>query len=88
METCGISFVMPVSSCDLKLTTTEKGILGGVSFIGIICSSHLFGFLADTQGRRKVIQPTLVIAFLLSVASSFVTNFYIFATLRFLNGFL
>lgn len=88
LETCGISFVMPVSQCDLKLTTQEKGILGAVSFIGIICSSHLWGFLADTVGRRKVIQPTLFIAFLLSIASSFVNNFYLFAGLRFLNGFL
>lgn len=88
METCGIAFVIPVSQCDLKLSTSEKGILGAVSFFGIICSSHLWGFLADTKGRRCVIQPTLFVAFLLSIASSFVQNFYLFAALRFLNGFL
>lgn len=88
LETCGISFVLPVSECDLKLSASERGILSAVSFFGIICSSHLWGFLADTKGRRKVIQPTLFIAFALSIASSFVQNFYLFATLRFLNGFL
>ncbi|XP_055326017.1 synaptic vesicle glycoprotein 2B-like isoform X1 [Sitodiplosis mosellana] len=87
LETCGMAFVIPVSQCDLKLSTSEKGILGAVSFFGIICSSHLWGYLADTKGRRCVIQPTLFVAFLLSVAASFVQNFYLFATLRFLNGF-
>ncbi|XP_031639091.1 synaptic vesicle glycoprotein 2B-like [Contarinia nasturtii] len=87
VETCGISFIIPVSQCDLNLTAGEKGILSAVCFFGIICSSHLWGYLADTKGRRKVILPTLFIAFLLSVASSLVQNFYFFATLRFLNGF-
>lgn len=80
--------MIPVSECDLNLSSQQKGILGAVSFLGIICSSHMFGFLADTTGRKKVMQPTLMIAFCLSVASSFVSNFYIFATLRFFNGFL
>lgn len=88
METCGMAFVIPVSQCDLKMSTSEKGILGAVSFFGIICSSHLWGFLADTKGRRYIIQPTLFVAFLLSIASSFVQNFYLFTALRFLNGFL
>lgn len=87
METCGISYVLPVSECDLQMTSTEKGILGGVSFFGIICSSHLWGYLADTKGRHRIIQPTLLIAFLVSCASSFVQNFPLFVSLRFLNGF-
>ncbi|XP_031639092.1 synaptic vesicle glycoprotein 2B-like isoform X1 [Contarinia nasturtii] len=87
VETTGTSFIFLVSQCDLNLTVGEKGILGAVSFIGIICSSHLMGYLSDTKGRRKVILPTLFIAFLLSIASSLVHNFYLLATLRFLNGF-
>lgn len=88
METCGVSFVIPVSQCDLKLTAGEKGILNAVAFFGIICSSHLWGYLSDTKGRRTIIQPTLFIAFALSCTSSLVQNFYVFVTLRFLNGFL
>lgn len=88
METCGISYVLPMSECDMNLSTSDEGILTAVPFAGIICSSHLWGFLADTKGRRRVLQPTLLAAFLISVASSFVQNFYLFTTLRFLNGFL
>lgn len=88
MEKFGITFVFPVSQCDLHLTSGQKGVLGAVSSFGIICSSHLWGFLADTKGRRRVIKPTLIMAFLTSAISSLVQDFYLLSTLRFLNGFL
>lgn len=88
LDSCCISFVLPVSECDLNLTASQKGVLGAISFIGIICSSHMWGFLADTKGRRIIIQPTLAIAFVMSLLSTFTSNFYVFTTLRFLNGFL
>ncbi|XP_031626823.1 synaptic vesicle glycoprotein 2B-like [Contarinia nasturtii] len=87
LETCGILYVIPISQCDLNLTSSEKGILGAAAFSGIICSSHLWGFLADTKGRRRVILPALLLAVAMSVIGSFVKNFYIFTLLRFLNGF-
>lgn len=34
MECLGISFVLPVAQCDLKLTTQDKGILSAVAFAG------------------------------------------------------
>lgn len=132
--------MLPVATCDLNLTTSDKGILSAVPFLGIICryvessvffcvhhlflggggkvieqtddylaitylessrfqkfnlvglfylySSHLWGFLADTKGRRRVIRPTLFVAFMISIVSSFAPNFYQFAILRFFNGFL
>lgn len=88
MELLGISYIIPILSCDMNLTSNEKGILSGVSLFGVIFSSHLWGYLADTKGRRAVILPTLFVAFILSVCSSFVQNFYLFTVLRFLNGFL
>lgn len=55
---------------------------------GIITSSHLWGFLADTQGRKKIMQPTLFTAFVLTCLSTMTNNFWLFVILRFLNGFL
>lgn len=34
METLGISFVLPVSECDLRLTTQNKGVLSAIGFLG------------------------------------------------------
>lgn len=88
VEIGSIMYVFPVSQCDFNLTASQKGILGGAVPLGIICSAHLWGYLGDTKGRRAVILPTLFLAFLSSVAASFVKNFYLFTALRFLNGFL
>lgn len=88
IEMIGISFIFPVSQCDLHLTSSQKGILGAAGYFGIICSSHLWGYLADTKGRRRVIQPTLIATCLVTVAASFVHNFYLLTMLRFFTGFL
>lgn len=88
LETVSINFVLPVAQCDLNLTTHDKGILSAIGFIGIIVSSHLWGFLADTRGRKTVIVPTLFIAFGITIISSFVKSFRVLVVLRFLNGFL
>lgn len=82
-----MAFILPVSECDLNLTTSQKGILTSVPYIGIICSSHLWGYLADTLGRRRIIQPSLFMAFATTFIASFSSNFYFFASLKFLNGF-
>lgn len=88
LETLGISFVLPVSQCDLNLSVQERGIMSAIGFAGIISSSHLWGFLADTTGRRNIIRPTLLVGFALTVISSFSTNFWTLVILRYLNGFL
>lgn len=88
LETVTINFILPVAECDLNMSNQDKGILSGVGFIGIIVSSHLWGFLADTRGRKTVIVPTLLIAFVITIISSFVKSFWVMVFLRFLNGFL
>lgn len=87
LETLAIGFVIPVA-CDLKLNTTEKGLLSAISLIGVIMSSLLWGFLADTKGRKRVIMPTLFLSFIFTALSSLATNYSVLIILRFLTGFL
>ncbi|XP_055844744.1 synaptic vesicle glycoprotein 2B-like isoform X2 [Episyrphus balteatus] len=86
-ETALASFILPAAGCDLELTNQEKGILSAIGYIGIIVSSHLWGFLADTKGRRYVILPAVLISSTISVLSSFSNTFWLLVLLRFLNGF-
>ncbi|XP_037805448.1 synaptic vesicle glycoprotein 2B-like [Lucilia sericata] len=88
LESVGISFALPVIACDLDLSYQEQGILGAVCFLGIIFSSHLWGFLADTKGRKETMRPALLLAFLVTLISSFSYNFLMMAVLRFINGIL
>ncbi|XP_004527473.1 synaptic vesicle glycoprotein 2A [Ceratitis capitata] len=87
LETSSMGFILPIAQCDLHLTNVDKGVLSAISFLGIISSSHLWGFLADTKGRRKVMRPTLLATFTVTILSSFAPNFWSMVMLRFLNGF-
>lgn len=88
LEILGVSYIIPVISQDLDVSTKEKGVLSAVGFAGVIVSSHLWGFLADTHGRRKIIIPALFITFVISAISSFTANFWVIVFLRFMVGFL
>ncbi|XP_029722798.2 synaptic vesicle glycoprotein 2B [Aedes albopictus] len=85
-ETMGISILIPASHCDLNLSATDKGVLTGVSFAGIILTSHLWGYVADTKGRKNVIVLSLVITTLCSLVSSMAVNFTTIAVMRLLVG--
>lgn len=88
LEILGVSYIIPVIDQDLDVTTKEKGVLSAVGFAGTIVSSHLWGFLADTHGRRKIIVPALFITFVISMISSFTANFWVIVFLRFMVGVL
>ncbi|XP_037936819.1 synaptic vesicle glycoprotein 2B-like [Teleopsis dalmanni] len=87
-ESVAISFALPILECDLSLNYQQQGIIGAVAFIGIIVSSHFWGFLADTTGRKRIMLPALFLGFLVTVLSSFSPNFESLVVLRFINGFL
>ncbi|XP_059609947.1 synaptic vesicle glycoprotein 2B [Phlebotomus argentipes] len=85
-ESMGIGMLMPVAQCDLELTSTDKGLLSAISFLGILTSSHFWGYLADTRGRRRMIMCTLFGTAIITILSSVAQNFTLFVVLRFLSG--
>nr|CAD7434443.1 unnamed protein product [Timema monikensis] len=54
---------------------------------GIICSSHFWGYLADTRGRKKIIITGMVMDSLITIMSSFSHVYWIFVVFKFFNGF-
>lgn len=88
VELTSINIVLPVAQCDLDMSTSDKGILSAIGYVGLIMSSHLWGFLADTKGRKATLVPSLVLAFTATFFSSFVNSFWLLVFLRFMNGFL
>lgn len=88
LEAIGISFILPIVECNFQLTTSQSGLLSAVSFIGIISSSHLMGYLSDMKGRKKIIAPCMLMAFAVTIVSSFAPTFEVLFLLRYINGFL
>ncbi|XP_060525996.1 synaptic vesicle glycoprotein 2C-like isoform X2 [Cylas formicarius] len=88
VETMSMSFVTPAAQCDLNLSLAQKGILASIAFIGVFVSSHMWGFLADTRGRKNVLVFCLISSSVLSLICSIVPWAWLFILLRFLNGAL
>ncbi|XP_055680185.1 synaptic vesicle glycoprotein 2A-like [Lutzomyia longipalpis] len=85
-ETMGIGMLLPAAQCDLELTSADKGLLSAISFLGIMVTSHFWGYLADTRGRRQMIMITLYSTAIVTILSSVAQNFTLFVILRFLSG--
>ncbi|KAH8289692.1 hypothetical protein KR054_009506 [Drosophila jambulina] len=54
-ETSTMSYILPSAECDLKLSLLDKGILNAITYAGMICSAVMWGYLADTKGRRNLL---------------------------------
>jgi VNT family MFS transporter (synaptic vesicle glycoprotein 2) len=59
-----------------------------ISSEGMISSSHLWGYLADTRGRKKTLVIALVLDGVCGLLSSVAHSYWLFVVLRFFNGFL
>jgi MFS transporter, VNT family, synaptic vesicle glycoprotein 2 len=88
LELASVPTILPISQCELQLTNIHKGVLGTVGFIGIILSSHFWGFMADTRGRKNILVLALFTSFFFTILSSLAKGFWMLLTLRFLNGVL
>lgn len=88
IENISIAFVLPYAKCDLEMTTTEQGLISSVAFLGIVISSHFWGFLADTWGRKKTIRLAAICSLISALLSAFAVNATLMILLRFFVGIL
>ncbi|XP_046982719.1 synaptic vesicle glycoprotein 2A-like [Schistocerca americana] len=85
-EVLGIAYVTPAVLCDFDMTSFEKGFLSGTINIGMIVSSHLWGYAADTWGRHVVLSLTLGLNFVCSVLSGLMPSLALLIVFRLLSG--
>lgn len=87
-STTTMAYILPIAECDLKLSLIHKGTLNSATYAGMIASAIVWGYLADTQGRRKI----LIIGYLADAVcvfcSSMSQNFVMLVTFRFLGGLM
>lgn len=88
VENVNLSYILAFAKCDLKLILAEQGVLTSVSFLGIVSTSYVWGFLADTWGRQKVLCVAGLCGFCFSFSSGFATDTTVLIVLRFLAGAL
>lgn len=88
VENVNIGFVLPYVRCEMDISTREQGLLNSVSYIGIVISSHMWGFLADTTGRRRVLLISMTGSFTCAILSAFSFNVISLILTRLLVGIL
>ena len=86
LESTNLSYALPLAKCDLKMSLVQQGVANSVSFIGVISTAYLWGFLSDTWGRRKVLLLAYIITFIFSSLSSLSTTTLMMFITRFFTG--
>nr|CAD7574863.1 unnamed protein product [Timema californicum] len=76
--------ISPSSAVELN---TTSALANYATEAGIICSSHFWGYLADTRGRKKIIITGMVMDSFITIISSFSHAYWIFVVFKFFNGF-
>ncbi|XP_048477784.1 synaptic vesicle glycoprotein 2B [Plutella xylostella] len=87
METFGTSYVATACACDLRLSTATKGLVSAMPMLGVLVSLHLWGWLADTRGRRFVLLVSMGGCFVSALASSLANDWVTLAVFKFVAAF-
>lgn len=86
VEILCVSFLLPTASCDLNLTSFDKGILTASIFLGMMVGGYLWGYLADQRGRCRVLVVSLSVNGIFGALSCVAPTFWLFLLLRFISG--
>lgn len=86
LEAQCMGIVLPAAKCDLNITLEEQGFINSVAYIGIILSSHFWGFMTDAWGRMKTLQVTLLLSFVCSIVSGFALTSWMLLLSRLIVG--
>ncbi|KAJ8718794.1 hypothetical protein PYW07_016350 [Mythimna separata] len=85
-EIFSVSYLVPASRCELNTSSTQQGLVACVPLIGIITSSHIWGYLADTRGRRKILIISMTISYVAGTAAAFSPNWIVLSLLKLLSS--
>ncbi|XP_030046302.1 synaptic vesicle glycoprotein 2B isoform X1 [Microcaecilia unicolor] len=81
-----VGFVLPSAEKDMCLSSSNKGMLGLIVYLGMMMGSFLWGGLADKIGRRKSLLISLILNASFAFLSSFVQGYGFFLFCRLISG--
>uniref|UniRef100_A0A2H8TZZ2 Synaptic vesicle glycoprotein 2A n=1 Tax=Melanaphis sacchari TaxID=742174 RepID=A0A2H8TZZ2_9HEMI len=82
-----VSFVVPSAQCDFYMTSVHKGILNGASMIGMFTGSFIWGYIADSKGRRYALIVSMMMDGVFSIISSVSQIYPVLIFCRLMSGF-
>ncbi|XP_063827093.1 synaptic vesicle glycoprotein 2B-like [Ostrinia nubilalis] len=83
LEIIGNAFILPAAACDLNLPDHLKGIVTSVPNLGVILTAPLWGWAADSLGRKPVLLVSCIIAGALGLVAAFASTLTGYAGCKF-----
>ncbi|XP_047348212.1 synaptic vesicle glycoprotein 2B-like isoform X3 [Vespa velutina] len=80
------AYVLPSAECDLELTMFDKGLLNSMSFAGMISTNFLWGFMADTFGRKRIMFYGYMLTGFITLATCFSHTSWLLILIKFFEG--
>ncbi|KAK9758798.1 Sugar transporter [Popillia japonica] len=86
MDTTTMSYVVPAAHCDLDLNLEQRGMLNAITYLGMISGALIWGFLADTLGRKKILIVGYLFDAICVVIAALSQSYEMLLTAKFLTG--
>lgn len=86
LDIIGAGMILPAATCDLQMDTLKKGVFISAPFLGLVFTSHIWGFLTDWFGRQIIIVYSLWVALFFYMIAALMPNFWVIVILRFFSG--
>ncbi|XP_014698006.1 synaptic vesicle glycoprotein 2B [Equus asinus] len=86
VEVFVVSFVLPSAEKDMCLSSSKKGMLGLIVYLGMMAGAFVLGGLADKLGRKRVLSMSLAVNASFASLSSFVQGYGAFLFCRLISG--
>ncbi|KAM9270718.1 LOW QUALITY PROTEIN: synaptic vesicle glycoprotein 2B [Cariama cristata] len=86
VEVFVVGFVLPSAEKDMCLSSSNKGMLGLIVYLGMMVGAVMLGGLADKLGRKKCLIISLAINSAFAFLSSFVQGYGFFLFCRLISG--
>uniref|UniRef100_A0A6I8P7E0 Synaptic vesicle glycoprotein 2B n=1 Tax=Ornithorhynchus anatinus TaxID=9258 RepID=A0A6I8P7E0_ORNAN len=86
VEVFVVGFVLPSAEKDMCLSSSNKGMLGLIVYLGMMAGAFIWGGLADKLGRKKVLGMSLALNASFASLSSFVQEYGFFLFCRLISG--
>ncbi|KAL0881335.1 hypothetical protein ABMA27_001216 [Loxostege sticticalis] len=85
-EIFSVAFLVPASACELGTTSAQQGLMAATPVVGIIATSHFWGYLADTRGRKKVLCFSMTLSFVAGAAAALSPDWITFSVLKLISS--
>nr|XP_021190229.2 synaptic vesicle glycoprotein 2B isoform X1 [Helicoverpa armigera] len=75
-------YIATGSACELNTTVKQQGLFESIPTLGVFMTMHLWGYLADTRGRQRMLTINLFMSFITGIIATFSTHWIVLLVLK------